>query len=87
MVTGNEDGAKNVSKDLLYSLAHIGFTIPPQADVYWVGDAGPGPSYLEAGTGNSFTQKNTETMTWNLIHFARQLQKTPIPAQGNVVLS
>ena len=40
IITGNEDGAKHVARDLLYSLSHVGFTIPPQADAYWVGEAG-----------------------------------------------
>ncbi len=85
MVTGNEDGGKNVCRDILYGLSHIGFTIPPQVDVYWVGDAGPGPSYKEAGQNNEFTKRNTRIMTWNLIHFARHLEEMPIPAKGNVV--
>jgi hypothetical protein len=33
--------------NILYSLQHLGFTIPPQADSGWMGEAGPGPSYLD----------------------------------------
>ena len=44
LTTGNEDGGKHVSAQLLYALQHIGMTIPPQSDTYWVGEAGPGPS-------------------------------------------
>lgn len=83
VVTGNEDGGKHVSRDIIYALSHLGFTIPPQADCYWVGDAGPGPSYIEAGQENEFTIRNTRIMTWNLIHFARHLKANPIPAEGN----
>jgi len=43
LITGNEDGGKHCSMNILYSLQHIGYTIPPQADSYWVGAAGPGP--------------------------------------------
>jgi len=32
--------------NVLYSLHHIGYTIPPQADAGWIGEAGPGLSYL-----------------------------------------
>jgi multimeric flavodoxin WrbA len=85
VVTGNEDGGKHVAKDILYGLSHLGFTIPPQADAYWVGEAGPGPSYMEAGKDNDFTNRNTRIMTWNLIHFARMLLREPIPAEGNQV--
>ncbi|MDX6653779.1 MAG: hypothetical protein QOH18_480 [Solirubrobacterales bacterium] len=32
LVTGNEDGVKHCAMNLLYSLQHLGYTIPPQAD-------------------------------------------------------
>ena len=47
ITTGNDDGGKHVSAQVLYALQHIGLTIPPQADSYWTGEAGPGPSYLD----------------------------------------
>ena len=47
VVTGNEDGVKHCSRDVLYALQHVGFTIPPQADCGWIGEVGPGPSYLD----------------------------------------
>jgi Integrase core domain len=56
--------------NILYSLQHLGYTIPPQADAGWIGEAGPGPSYLDPGSGgpdNDFTNRNTTFMTWNLI--------------------
>ncbi|MFP4002250.1 MAG: flavodoxin family protein [Alphaproteobacteria bacterium] len=85
IATGNEDGGKNVCRSLIYSLQHIGFTVPPQVDAYWVGEAGPGPSYLDAGQDNEFTKRHTRILAWNLMHFARMLKEQPIPAQGNVV--
>ena len=61
--------------------------IPPQSDAYWVGEAGPGPSYLDAdggGAGNAWTTRNTVFMTWNLLHLARMLKDAGgIPAHGN----
>ena len=42
VVTGNEDGAHAAAETTLFNLSHLGFTIPPNADTYWVGDAGPG---------------------------------------------
>ena len=45
LVTGNEDGVKHCAMNVLYSLQHLGYTIPPQADSGWIGEAGPGPSY------------------------------------------
>lgn len=87
LVTGNEDGAKHCAMNVLYSLQHLGYTIPPQADAAWLGEAGPGPSYLDEGSGgpeNDFTNRNTTFMTWNLMHFARLLKNAGgIPAHGN----
>jgi multimeric flavodoxin WrbA len=44
LITGNEDGAKHASMNILYSLQHLGYVIPPQAGAAWLGEAGPGPS-------------------------------------------
>jgi multimeric flavodoxin WrbA len=87
LITGNEDGIKHCAQNVLYSLQHIGYTIPPQADAGWIGEAGPGPSYLDPGSGgleNEFTKRNTTFMTWNLMHLARELRQAGgIPAYGN----
>lgn len=86
LVTGNEDGIKHCAMTVLYALQHLGYTIPPQADAGWIGEAGPGPSYGDDGAGydNEFTQRNTTFMTWNLIHLARILKDAGgIPAHGN----
>ncbi len=87
IITGNEDGAKHCAMNILYSLQHLGYTIPPQADSAWLGEAGPGPSYLDTGSGgpeNDFTNRNTTFMTWNLLHMARMMRDAGgIPAHGN----
>jgi multimeric flavodoxin WrbA len=87
LVTGNEDGIKHCGLEVLYALQHLGYTIPPQADAGWIGEAGPGPSYLDEGSGgpqNDFTNRNTTFMTWNLLHVARLLKAAGgIPAHGN----
>ncbi len=99
VITGNEDGIKHCAMDVLYSLQHIGYTIPPQADCGWIGEAGPGPSYGDAewkgtkieppmGYDNDFTNQNATFMAWNLMHVARMLKDNGgIPAVGNVVES
>lgn len=88
LITGNEDGIKHCAMNILYSLQHIGYTIPPQADAGWIGEVGPGPSYLDKDSGgpeNDFTNRNTTFMTWNLLHMARMLKDANgIPAYGNV---
>ncbi len=85
LITGNEDGIKHCAQNVLYSMQHVGFTIPPQADAGWIGEAGPGPSYLDEGSGgpeNDFTNRNTTFMTYNLMHLATML-RDGIPAFGN----
>jgi multimeric flavodoxin WrbA len=87
IITGNEDGVKHCAMTMLYAMQHLGYTIPPQADAGWIGEAGPGPSYADEGSGgpeNDFTQRNTTFMTWNLMHMARLLKQSGgIPAYGN----
>jgi len=87
LITGNEDGVKHCAMNILYSLQHLGYTVPPQADAGWVGEIGPGPSYLDKGSGgpeNDFTNRNTTFMTWNLMHLASMLKKNDgYPAYGN----
>ncbi|MCE5038930.1 flavodoxin family protein [Staphylococcus auricularis] len=83
IVTGNEDGAKHASASVLYGLSHIGFTIPPNVDAYWVGEAGPGPSYRDIDHENEFTKQHVQWLAYNTIHLARILKSTPIPNEGN----
>jgi len=91
LITGNEDGIKHCAMNVLYSLQHLGYAIPPQADAGWIGEAGPGPSYgddqsdgTKVGLDNDFTNRNTTFMTWNLMHLAKMLKSSGgMPAYGN----
>lgn len=89
LITGNEDGGKHCAKYVLYALQHLGFMIPPQADAYWVGEAGPGPSYRDddsPGPDNEFTNRCLTFMTWNLLHAARLLRAAGgFPTGGNSI--
>ncbi|MEL6891616.1 MAG: NAD(P)H-dependent oxidoreductase [Actinomycetota bacterium] len=93
VVTGNEDGVKACSMEILYALSHIGYVVPPQADCGWIGEAGPGSSYgdaeegtdVPAGYGNDFTNRNATIMAWNLMHTAKLLRDAGgFPVGGNV---
>lgn len=80
VVTGNEDGAHDASATTLFNLSHLGCAIPPNADCYWVGDAGPGPSYIEAGgERHMYTNKTARFLAHNVVHFTRLLKDNPIP--------
>ena len=96
IVTGNEDGVKASSRQVLYALQHIGYTIPPQADCGWIGEIGPGASYGDTAPGSDvpvgydseFTNRNTTFMTWNVLHVARMLKRLGgFPVPGNQVSS
>ena len=92
LITGNEDGVKHCSSNIMYSLQHIGYTIPPEADAGWLGEIGPGPSYgddkddgSKMGFDNDFTNRKVTFMSWNLMHLARILKDAGgYPAYGNV---
>ncbi|MAP55823.1 flavodoxin family protein [Altibacter sp.] len=87
IITGNEDGIKHCAMGILYALQHVGYSIPPQADSGWIGEAGPGPSYMDEESNaqkNDFTNRNTTFMTYNLLHLAKMLKASGgYPAYGN----
>ncbi|MDR9401033.1 MAG: NAD(P)H-dependent oxidoreductase [Psychroflexus sp.] len=87
IITGNEDGVKHCAMGLMYAMQHIGYSIPPQADAGWIGEVGPGPSYLDEASGavdNDFTNRNTTFMTYNLMHLAKMLKDNGgYPFYGN----
>ncbi len=78
IVTGNEDGAHDAAATTLFNLSHLGCTIPPNADCYWVGDAGPGPSYLDAGGDRHlYTNRTARYLAKNCAEAARWLRAHP----------
>ncbi len=87
VITGNEDGVKHCAMGMLYALQHIGYSIAPQADCGWIGEVGPGPSYLDKESNaaqNDFTNRNTTFMTYNMLHLATMLKSNQgYPAYGN----
>lgn len=87
VITGNEDGVKHCAMSILYALQHVGYSVPPQADCGWIGEVGPGPSYLDKESNainNDFTNRNTTFMTYNLLHLAKMLQdQGGYPSYGN----
>ncbi len=78
VITGNEDGVKHNAMSILYALQHIGYSIAPQSDCGWLGEIGPGPSYLDKESNasqNDFTNRNTTFMTYNLLHLGKMLKE------------
>lgn len=84
LVDGNEDGAKKAISSICFDLSEHGFTVPVNAFAYWVGEAGPGPSYIEAGGDkHEFTNNMIFTMVHNMVHIARLLKENPYPVDLN----
>ncbi len=86
VITGNEDGAHSAAETTLFNLTHLGCAIPPNSDTYWVGEAGPGPSYIEVGQDHEYTKRTTRWMAMNLVHLAKAIKANPftepIPPPG-----
>jgi multimeric flavodoxin WrbA len=86
VVTGNEDGAHASAETTLFNMTHLGCVVPPNADTYWVGEAGPGPSYIESGGEKlPYAQRTSSWCAHNLLHMARILRDNPIPPIGNTL--
>lgn len=80
MVDGNEDGAKKAISSMVFDLSEHGFSIPVNAFSYYVGKAGPGPSYIKAeGDKHQFTNNMLLLMVHNLVHLVKVLKETPYP--------
>lgn len=80
IITGSEDGAHDAAANTLFNLSHLGCTVPPNCDCYWVGDAGPGPSFIEAGgEHHMYTGKTARFLAHNVVYFASLLKDNPIP--------
>ncbi|WP_059102884.1 flavodoxin family protein [Shouchella shacheensis] len=84
VVTGNEDGAKNAISSILFGLSYLGYTVPPESYTYWLGEAGPGPSFIEAeGHQHAFTMNQVKKMVHNLSYFASLHAEHKIPPTEN----
>ena len=80
IVVGESDGAQASIKSILYDMTIAGLTVPPNADVYWVNEAGLGGPYLEAeGDTCYFVNERVRWMAANLTYLAGLLKAHPIP--------
>ena len=78
VVTGNEDGSHDCVANTFANLLHFGVTVPPNTDLYWVGDAGPGASYIDAaGDLSPYVRRNADLTAINLLFAAKLLRENP----------
>jgi multimeric flavodoxin WrbA len=78
-IVGNEDGAHRSSADLYQWLADVGFTIPANAVVYWVGEAMGATDFIDLDEVPEKTTSTARQTASNAAHLARLLAGDPYP--------
>ncbi len=84
LITGNEDGAHAIAAHILWAMQEVGFTIPPNANSYWVGMAGGSDDYTDGeGEHHYYTNKTNRYLVQNTVYLAKLLKAHPIPTNLN----
>jgi multimeric flavodoxin WrbA len=78
-VVGNEDGAHHTSAELFQALNDVGFSLPPQAVTYWVGEAMQAVDYQDLDETPEKTAGTTEVLARHATHLARLLKESAYP--------
>lgn len=81
-VVGNEDGAHHVGAELYQGLADVGFTIPANAQAYWVGEAMGSTDFRDLDETPEKVASMVRTAVANGVHLAGLLRATPYPSFG-----
>jgi multimeric flavodoxin WrbA len=80
-VVGNEDGAHHVFAELAQGLSDVGFTIPAEGSVYWVGEAMQAVDFKDKRPTPEATATATATLARNAAHLARLLKADAYPSE------
>jgi len=78
-VVGNEDGAHHCHAAMFQALNDVGFTIPANAGVYWVGEAMSDVNYADLESVPDPVQEGIDMAASNAAHLARLLKRDPYP--------
>jgi multimeric flavodoxin WrbA len=78
-VVGNEDGAHHAAGEIYQALNDIGFSLPPCAVTYWVGEAMTGKEYSAFAEPPKKVALATAMAAASAAHLAKVLQQTPYP--------
>lgn len=79
VITGSEDGAQHTNANLLGTLQFMGFTIPPEACVYWVGTVGDPPSEdAQKRRASQAAETMAKRAGRNLAYYAKLLANHPL---------
>ena len=78
-VVGNEDGAHASSAQLYQALSDVGWTIPPSATCYWVGEAMGKTDFNDLDEVPEKTRSTAEQVASNAAHLAGLLKRQLYP--------
>ncbi len=78
-VVGNEDGAHHVAAEIYQALNDLGFSLPPTAVTYWVGEAMGGKEYSEFAKPPQKVALATAMAAAGAAHLAKLLKGNPYP--------
>ncbi|HEX4278426.1 MAG TPA: NAD(P)H-dependent oxidoreductase [Bryobacteraceae bacterium] len=79
VVVGNEDGAHHVAAEIYQALNDLGFSLPPTAVTYWVGEAMTGKEYSEFDRPPEKVATATAMAAAGAAHLAKVLKANPYP--------
>ncbi|WP_156840941.1 flavodoxin family protein [Novosphingobium aquimarinum] len=78
-IVGNEDGAHFSAAQIFQSLNDVGWTIPPVASCYWVGEAMGSVDFKDLKKTPDKVQQTADMVASNAAHLAELLQTSPYP--------
>lgn len=78
-IVGNEDGAHHCHAKCFQALNDVGFTIPANAGVYWVGEAMGKVNYVDLAKSPDAVRETTAMAAANAVHLARLLKQQRYP--------
>jgi multimeric flavodoxin WrbA len=78
-IVGNEDGAHACSAQAFQALNDVGWTIPPVAACYWVGEAMGSTDFKDLDETPEAVTKTAKMVATNAAHLAKLLKEAPIP--------
>ena len=78
-IVGNEDGAHGSSAHIFQALNDVGWTIPPVAACYWVGEAMGSTDFKDLPETPEKVRKSAAMLATNAAHLAGLLTTNPLP--------
>lgn len=81
-IVGNEDGAHHVTAELFRALNDVGWTIPPMAACYWVGEAMHKTDFKELEEIPKMVRETAAGVAAGAMHLARLLKTNSYPGRN-----